>query len=111
MSVYDATQESIEAAIAAGALDRVLSAGPVAALLALARKIDGWDDVVSAAMDGREDGERLPIPLHDNTSIPTYLKYCESLRLTPSTAVAVAVPKGRAVDELRNRRARKAKEA
>lgn len=110
MNVEEATQASIDHASSSGALDPVLSAGPVAAVLALARKIDGWDAVVRLAMDQQEDA-KLPVPAHDNTSIPSYLKYCEALGLTPSSAVVVKVDKGRAVDELRNRRSRKAKEA
>lgn len=108
MSVFEATEESVRAAVAAGVLDPVLSAGPVEAVLALARKIDGWDAVVELAVEQRVDGQRLPVPLHDNTSIPTYLKFCEALRLTPGAVKVAEKPKGRAVDELRSRRARKA---
>lgn len=109
MSVYEATEASVAAAVSAGALDPALSAGPVAAVLALARKIDGWDDVVQAAMEDREDGAKLPIPLHDNTSIPTYLKYCEALQLTPSKVPArPAAEKVDPIDELKAKRGRRA---
>lgn len=108
MSVYEATEKSIAQAVSSGSLDADLSAGPVAAILALARKIDGWDAVVEAAMDDREDGARLPIPLHDNTSIPTYLKFCESLHLTPSKAPAKAATEVDPIDELKRKRAGRA---
>jgi len=81
----------------------------VAAVLALARKIDGWDDVVQAAMEGREDGAKLPIPLHDNTSIPTYLRYCEALQLTPSKVPAKPAQEVDPIDELKRKRAGRAK--
>ena len=108
MSVYEATELSVSHAIASGALDANLSAGPVAAVLALARKIDGWDAVIEAAMEDREDGAKLPIPLHDNTSIPTYLRYCEALQLTPSKMPAKAAAEVDPVDELKRKRAGRA---
>lgn len=108
MSVYEATERSVAQAIASGALDESLSAGPVAAVLALARKIDGWDAVVEAAMEGREDGAKLPIPLHDNTSIPTYLRYCEALQLTPSKMPVKAAAEVDPIDELKAKRGRRA---
>lgn len=108
MSVYEATERSVAQAISSGAIDADLSAGPIAATLALARKIDGWDAVVEAAMGGREDGAKLPIPLHDNTSIPTYLKYCEALQITPSKMAARAAVEVDPIDELKAKRGRKA---
>ena len=108
MSVYEATQLSVSHAITAGTLDANLSAGPVAAVLALARKIDGWDAVIEAAMEDREDGAKLPIPLHDNTSIPTYLRYCEALQLTPSKMPAKAAAEVDPIDELKRKRAGRA---
>lgn len=109
MSVYEATEASVAAAVASGALDPALSAGPVAAVLALARKIDGWDAVVEAAMEGREDGAKLPIPVHDNTSIPTYLRYCEALQLTPSKMPAKPAAEVDPIDELKKKRASRTK--
>lgn len=58
--------------------------GAVEALRALARKIDAWDQIVEWALDEAADEERRPmVPANDNVSLPTYLKYCESLGLTP----------------------------
>lgn len=69
-SVEDATRRSIKAAHDLDDLD----AGAVAVLLELARAID-----VMAANDGlRPDGKL------DNVSVPTYLRFCESLGLTPA---------------------------
>lgn len=109
MSVFEATERSVAHAAASGALDADLSAGPVAAVLALARKIDGWDAVVEAAMEGREEGAKLPIPVHDNTSIPTYLRYCEALQLTPSKMPAKPAAEVDPIDELKKKRASRTK--
>lgn len=69
-SVAEATEASIKAATHLVELDR----GAVEALRTLAEAID-----VLAANGGlREDGKL------DNVSIPTYLKFCESLGLTPA---------------------------
>ncbi len=57
--------------------------GAIAVLLSLALKIDCQADYFEAlAADAVETGRRPPSM--DNVSIPTYLKYCESLGLTPS---------------------------
>ena len=79
--VQDGLERSISAATHLTSLDD----GAVAALRALASKIDNWDAVVDAAMEQAEDGKKLPVPLHDNVSIPTFLKYCEALKLTPAS--------------------------
>ena len=68
--VKEATQFALKAAEHLTKMD----AGAIAALLKLASKID-----YLMANDGMsEDGK------FDNVSIPTYLKYCESLGLTPA---------------------------
>lgn len=61
-TVREATEESLQAASHLGAED----AGAVSALLVLADKVD-------------QLGESF-----DNVTLPTYLKYCESLGLTPA---------------------------
>lgn len=80
--VLDAT----EAAIGAAKHLTDLDAGAVEALRALARKIDTWDQIVDWAIDDAADreGSRPAVPANDNTSLPTYLKYCEALGLTPA---------------------------
>lgn len=95
--------EATERAIAAARHLTDLDAGAVAALRALANKIDHWDDVVDAASDQREDGQKLTIPVHDNVSIPAYLKYCEALRLTPASR-GVVVGENEAKGKLANLR-------
>ena len=108
MSVFDA---SISAIGASPHVDRIgADAGAVEALLALAKKIDAWDEIVDLAMDQAEDGRRPTVPQHDNTSLPTFLKYCEALGLTPATRKALAAEvkaEGDAVDELKKRRGRR----
>jgi hypothetical protein len=52
-------------------------AGAVATLLELARQIDA-----NAADEDRENRPKV-----DNMTIPTYLRYCESLGLTPAGRV------------------------
>lgn len=70
MSVIDATEAAIHAAEHLTPADR----GAVEALRVLAAQID-----VLASNDGlREDGKL------DNVSLPTYLKFCDSLGLTPA---------------------------
>lgn len=61
-------------------------AGAVAALRHLAAKIDTEATLREAALKWialSEDGAAKPPPI-DNVSVPTYLKYCESLGLTPA---------------------------
>lgn len=90
--VVDATEKSIDAATH---LDRDgKDAGAIAALLATARKIDDWDTLVDHIMEQIEmDPEsKIRPPATDNVSLPTYLKYCESLGLTPSGRGELAKP-------------------
>lgn len=83
-SCVDATERAIEAASHLTDMD----AGAVSALRELARKIDAWDVIVQWALDdvaGKRGMEARPaVPEHDNVTIPTYLKYCESMGLTPA---------------------------
>jgi hypothetical protein len=64
MSVFAHTQESVEAADHLTAMDQ----GAVKALLTLAEAID----------EGPGEGKI------DNVSLPTYLKFCSELGLTPA---------------------------
>jgi hypothetical protein len=62
-------------------------AGAMAALLALARKIDAWDVIVRMAIEDRDadgKGGRPAVPQNDNVSIASYAKLSEQLGLTPS---------------------------
>ena len=77
--------DATEAAIAAATHLTSADDGAVEALRALARKIDAWDTIVEWAMDEAADLEQRPrVPQNDNVSLPTYLKFCESLGLTPA---------------------------
>jgi len=86
--VLAATEEAIEKAKAERRLG-VMDAGALAAIRVLARKIDEeqdrWDYCMEWAEYGRggDDPPPKPPPM-DNVSIPIYLKFCESLGLTPA---------------------------
>lgn len=84
MSVLDATEVAIKAA-ADYLTDK--DAGALQALRVLAAKIDTDDDVREAYLEmlNSDDAPSWAKPMQvDNVSIPTYLKYCESLGLTPA---------------------------
>ena len=70
MSVYDETVDAVDSARASGLLE-ASDDGAVAALLHIAEQIDNQ-------IDGLTLSGKL-----DNVSIPTFLKYCEALGLTP----------------------------
>lgn len=76
--------EATEAAIAAATHLTPMDEGSLEAMRALARKIDAWDTIVDWAFeDAAESGSRPKVPQNDNVSISAYLKYAESLGLTP----------------------------
>ena len=58
-------------------------------LRALARKIDGTDEYFDALAEWAAERNLRP-PSPDNVSIPTYLKFCESLGLTPAGRARLA---------------------
>lgn len=84
-SVVDATNASVAAASHLDVDGK--DAGAIAALLAVARKIDDLDTIIDAVMETieREPESNVKMPPADNVSLPTYLKYCEALGLTPSS--------------------------
>lgn len=69
-----------ELSLAAATHLTAMHAGPVAALRVLAKKIDDLRFEVARVGDDSK-------ATFDNVTIPTYLKYCESLGLTPAGAV------------------------
>jgi len=75
MTVLDETNVSIEAAIRDKTIDPQIAAGPIAALRTLAARID----------------EDRPT---DNVSLPTYLRTCAELRLTPASREALKKEEG-----------------
>ena len=80
--LVEATEAALQAAYAAGRLT-ALDQAAVQALRDLAVKISAQDDYFDALYEqAAERGSRPPV--QDNVSIPTYLKYCESLGLTPA---------------------------
>lgn len=86
-SLVEATEESITEARSKGQLG-LLDAGAVAALRVLADKIDTeakrWEYAFEWAQlnPGAKGGPKPPV--NDNVSIPTYLRFLESLGLTPA---------------------------
>lgn len=93
----ESVASATEAAIAAATHLTPMDGGTLEALRKLARKIDAWDQIVEWALDdkaGKHGWEGRPVvPEHDNVSIPTYLKFCESLGLTPAGRVRLPKPK------------------
>jgi hypothetical protein len=88
--VRAAVEESLAAADL-GALD----AGAVAVLRTLADKIDTEAELRWAMLQWAEAEDReVRPPKEDNVSIPTFLKYCDALGLTPA-ARAVKAGKGK----------------
>lgn len=104
-NVYDATLKALKAATHLTDTDR----GAVAALKFLARKIDIEDTLRDLVLDRAGEDNVKPPPL-DNVSIPTYLKYCEALGLTPASRGAAgkaAAPAKEPEDELEAFRGKK----
>jgi len=89
--LLDATNEAITAAKHLTKMD----AGTLEAIRQLAVKIDVMDDYFDELSDQNAERNLRP-PSPDNVSIPTYLKYAESLGLTPSgrTKALIETPKG-----------------
>jgi len=85
--LLDATRSSIAAATHLTAADK----GAVEVLCTLALKIDTMDAYFDALADDAVDKDLRP-PSQDNVSIPTYLKFCESLGLTPAGRAKTADP-------------------
>lgn len=111
MSIAESVKKAIEAAEHLSDED----AAAVEALRALARKIDAWDEIVQMALDdAAESGSRPKVPANDNTSLPTFLKYCESLGLTPTGRKGLGLSEGVEVDpldELKRKRRQRAQKA
>ena len=78
-NVLEATNRAINGATHLGPQD----AGAVAAIRALARKIDGMDEYYHELRESYRERDLRP-PSPDNVSLPTYLRYAESLGLTPA---------------------------
>jgi hypothetical protein len=90
MSLVDETQAAVDAATHLTDQDK----GAVEAMFALARKIDAWDQIVEWALDDAREHEKRPtVPQNDNVSLSAYLKFAESLGLTPAGRVKLAEKK------------------
>lgn len=78
--VLDALNEAVAKATH---LNKPVDAPAIEAARALARKIDLADEYFERLANYNADHDLRP-PSADNVSIPTFLKYCESLGLTPA---------------------------
>jgi hypothetical protein len=88
--VLDATNESIKAA---KHLDPKIDAGAIETLRALALKVDMMDAYFEELAEYATE-HRLRPPSQDNVSIPTYLKFAESMGLTPAGRAKLVDGKG-----------------
>ncbi len=84
--------DATETALAAARHLTPMDDGAVEALRTLARKIDQDEERWEVALASAAESKTKP-PAPDNVSIPTYLKYCESLGLTPAGRLRLAPPK------------------
>lgn len=101
--VVVATEISIGAAAHLDATGK--DAGAIAALLTLAHKVDDYDAVLDHLLEqiAADPESKIRPPAADNVSLPTYLKYSESLGLTPGGRGELAAgkkPGAAAPDEL-----------
>ena len=86
MTVTDAVEESIAAAIKAGTVDESAHAAPLQALRTLAHRADTCD------------------PEKDNVTLPTMLKYLAALGMLPEPAkVEQAAPKAGSMGRMRDK--------
>lgn len=88
MSIADATEAAIQAASHLTDMDK----GALETLRFLARKIDTEDELRELALAYAAENKQRP-PAVDNVSIPTYLKFCDSLGLTPVARKALTEKK------------------
>lgn len=87
----ESVSEALERSLRNAKHLRAKDAATVAAARALAWKIDNWDELAHQAIEDAEEkgkGSRPAVPLNDNTSLPTFLKYCDCLGLTPEESPA-----------------------
>ncbi|MGV3564165.1 MAG: terminase small subunit [Nocardioides sp.] len=90
----DAFDASVKAATHLTDLDQ----GTIEAARTLADKIDAWDVIVDwANEDAAENNARPAVPQNDNTSHGVFLRYCESLGLSPASRAKLAPQSGEAV--------------
>ena len=111
MTVVEATELSLQAAPHLTDTD----AGAVAVLRELAREIDVRDELRERALEAAREEHTRP-PGIDNVTVPTYLKFCDALGLTPAGRKDLALKeeargKLAAVRDLRERQAPSKKRA
>ena len=84
--------EGLEKALAAATHLTDRDAAAIAAVRALAARIDAWDVIVRWAVEDAGGFGRPAVPANDNTSLPTYLKYLDALQLVPPAEKAKPGP-------------------
>jgi hypothetical protein len=87
--------EAVERSIAVAEHLTTKDAAAVSALRALAERIDNESRLREALLDwANSEGRQVQRPKDDNVSIPTFLKYCESLGLTPAGRKSIGKKEG-----------------
>lgn len=90
----ESVSDALERAIRNASHLRARDAAAVAAARKLARKIDAWDTIVDWAIEDASDSGRPLVPANDNVSLPTFLKYLDSLGLVPPQVAAAPRARG-----------------
>lgn len=85
--------EATEVAIKAASHLTVMDKGAIETLRFLAKKIDTEETLRDMALEWAAEDEKRRPPSVDNVSVPTYLKFCESLGLTPAGRVRLDMKK------------------
>ena len=112
MFPQESVSDALEHALRNAKHLRVRDAPAVAALRALAGKIDAWDTIVAWAREDAAGIGRPAVPANDNVSIPSFLKGLAALQLLPPPVEAAkekakpgpapqASPQQQAINEMR----------
>ncbi|MBW3090425.1 terminase small subunit [Bifidobacterium miconisargentati] len=81
---HETVSEALERSIRNASHLKAKDSAAIAAARELAWRIDNWNALAERALhDANESGKRPAVPQNDNTSLPTFLKYCTSLGLVP----------------------------
>lgn len=81
---HETLSEALERSLRNARQLKAKDAATVAAARSLARRIDCWDELAKLALE-QAGNKRAAVPQNDNTLLPTYLKYCDALGLTPES--------------------------
>lgn len=87
-------RDGLEEAIASASHLSAMDAAAIEGARALADKIDAWDQIVEWAREDAGDDGRPAVPVHDNISPGSFLKYLIELGLTPAARHVLDEKKG-----------------